>query len=433
MTTFDQIRTIEQMQVLEPATLERFVSWLYQRDGYAMRGTAVTSGVGVDLLVANGERLIVVQCKHGRNPISQPAVRELYAAMLATQAQEGHLVSTAPISAEAQQWAADKPITLVDGASLVAWVGRVPAPAYAPPVAAVPSAEPKSRSCLWIALLLLLGLFLCVGSGAAVYWYFDLETLLFGEPITPLAVPTPLTTPVTSTPDSSLPQPVATVTPRGGAGADGSLTAAQLDTPPTLDGDLEEWGEVPSFAASHRVYAVGGWNGTADLTAVWRLGWDAEYLYVAVAVQDDTHVQTETGNRGFRGDSLELQLSTEASRARTTLSPSEFQVMLSPGNFGSIPPEAFRFQANASGQMRDALGHRIEVAAVRQPDGYTLEAAILWSDLGMTSPSAGRVLGANLNANDNDTPNTAVQEVMMSTNPNRTFSNPSTWGVLTLE
>ena len=433
-TTFDQIRTIEQMQSLEPATLERFVSWLYQRDGYTLQGTAVTSGMGVDLLVSNGERLIVVQCKHGRQPIGQPAVREVYAAMHATKAQEAHLVATAPISAEAQQWAADKPITLVDGQSLEAWVARVPAPVYAPPVAAVPSAEPKSRSCLWITLLLLFGLFLCVGSAAAVYWYFDVGTLIFGEPITPLAIPTPIPTPPTSTPDPNVPQPVATVTPRGGAGADGSVMATRLNTPPTLDGNLEEWGSIPAFEASHRVYAAASWNGTADLTAVWRLGWDDQYLYVAVAVQDDVHVQTQTGNQAFRGDSLEMQLSIDPSfRTRTRLNPTDFQIQLSPGNFGNLPPEAFRFQANANGQMRDALGHGVRVAAVRQPDGYTLEAAIPWRDLGVSAPFVGQVLGANLNANDNDTPGTAVQEVMMSTNPNRTFSNPSTWGGLTLE
>ena len=39
------------------------------------------------------------------------------------------------------------------------------------------------------------------------------------------------------------------------------------------------------------VLPMEGWDGTADVTASWRLGWDGTNLYIAVEVLDDVHVQ----------------------------------------------------------------------------------------------------------------------------------------------
>ena len=110
----------------------------------------------------------------------------------------------------------------------------------------------------------------------------------------------------------------------------------------------------------------------------------------------------------------------------------DFQLAFSPGNFSQLTPEAFRFRGTAANRMDANPGHNIRVAAVKTSDGYTLEATIPWADLGVT-PRAGLVMGLNLNANDNDSPGTAVQEVMMSNVSTRTFSNPTTWGMVTLE
>jgi hypothetical protein len=225
-------------------------------------------------------------------------------------------------------------------------------------------------------------------------------------------------------------QPSATVAgPVPGAA---NALASQLTTAPTIDGDLGEWGDEPVYQSAYRVYNVDGWDGTADMTASWRLGWDGTNLYVAVEVLDDIHVQTQTGNQIFRGDSLDMQFDTNRSNSPTEPSPDNFQFILSPGDFGGLPPAAFRFQGTDNGQILDAPGgHHVTVAAQATSSGYALEAAIPWSDLN-TTPSPGLVLGLALNANDNDTPGTAVQEVMMSHVPGRTLTNPSTWGTLTL-
>jgi hypothetical protein len=210
-----------------------------------------------------------------------------------------------------------------------------------------------------------------------------------------------------------------------------AVESRRVSSPPQIDGLLTEWADFPAFLSGHRVYSHPSWNGDEDLVAFWQLGWDDHFLYIAATVVDDVHVQTQTGNLIYRGDSLELQIDTNRAAGLDYLSPAVYQILLSPGDFVTLPPSAFRFRGNDQRQIRDAPGHAIRVAAHKTLNGYTLVAAIPWRDLGV-APRAGLVLGLALNANDNDTPGTTVQEVMMSNVPGRMLTNPSTWGTLTL-
>ncbi len=204
-------------------------------------------------------------------------------------------------------------------------------------------------------------------------------------------------------------------------------------SPPTIDGNLTEWAGVTAVSSNYRVYSVAGWDGSEDLTAVWQLAWDSSNLYVAVTVTDDVHVQTASGNEIFRGDSVDMQFDTiRDADFGDALSLDDFQITLSPGDFVGSSPSAFRYRGPANGGILDAPGgNRVTVAAQPVGTGYTLEAAIPWTDLNLT-PTAGMIIGIALNASDNDTPGTAVQEVMISHMPNRTLTNPTTWGTLTL-
>jgi hypothetical protein len=255
--------------------------------------------------------------------------------------------------------------------------------------------------------------------------------------ITPIAVttaetPLPEATAVVIAPaaTNTLPAPIGAV---AGAVA-GAVSAVRLPAPPTLDGDLAEWAGVAAVQSSFLVYRANSWDGSADLQATWQLGWDNTNLYLGVAVSDDRHVQTQTGNQIFRGDSLDIQFDTERiADFGTGLSPDDYQITLSPGDFAGLPPSAFRFQGTGDGRILDAPGgNRVTLTALQTTTGYNLEAAIPWSDLGLV-PEAGLTIGLALNASDDDTPGTAVQEVMMSNMPGRTLTNPTTWGTLTLQ
>jgi len=85
----------------------------------------------------------------------------------------------------------------------------------------------------------------------------------------------------------------------------------RLPVPPVIDGQLSEWTGGQSYSSFYMVYNDPGWDGTADLAAVWRLGWDEDNLYIAVEVRDDIHVQNQTGNQIYRGDSLDMQFDTD--------------------------------------------------------------------------------------------------------------------------
>jgi hypothetical protein len=245
-------------------------------------------------------------------------------------------------------------------------------------------------------------------------------------PVPTMPVAPTVTLPADVAPPATLPPATLPAATTGG-----NVEAQRVSAAPQIDGDLAEWTDFPAYESAYVIHRAAGVTRAPTLRAVWRLGWDEQYLYLAVAVEDDVHVQNQTGNLIFRGDSVEIQLETLYERRSSRIGPSNFQVILSPGDFGALPPSAFRFRGNDLGQIRDYIGHNIVVVARQTAVGYNLEAAIPWADLHHT-PAAGQVLGLALNANDNDTPDTAVQEMMMSNVPTRTLTDPTSWGTLTL-
>ena len=278
----------------------------------------------------------------------------------------------------------------------------------------------------------LFGLVVCV---VAVYFIWTQFRQRGGEDeAAPIVVPsTDEEETAVSPTETAVIAPTSTL-PAAAAPSSGNVEAVRLASTPTIDGSLGEWDGVMATSSSSRVYTVAGWDGSEDLTAVWQLAWDNANLYLAVTVTDDTHVQTASGNQIFRGDSVDMQFDTaREADFGDGLSPDDFQITLSPGDFAGSGPAAFRYQGTTSGSILDAPGgNSVAVAAQQTGSGYTLEAAIPWSDLNLT-PSQGLTIGLALNANDNDTGGTAVQEVMMSNMPNRTLTDPTTWGTLTLK
>jgi hypothetical protein len=238
---------------------------------------------------------------------------------------------------------------------------------------------------------------------------------------TPIVVAT-ATLPGQATPGQETPPPV----------SGGNVEAVRLSASPVIDGFLSEWAGAPAYSSAFRVHNAPGWDGTADLTAVWRLAWDESNLYIGVEVTDNIHVQTQSNNQVFRGDSLDMQFDTNRpGDFGDGLSPDDYQIIFSPGDFAALPEAAFRFRGDEAGRIPDFPGHNVILKAPKTATGYTLEAASPWQDIGLT-PAPGLLLGLALNANDNDTPGTAVQEVMMSHVSTRTLTNPAGWGTLLL-
>lgn len=111
--------SVDELYALSPKAFEHYVAELFERRGYKVEVRGRAGDLGVDLMLArNDGRRAVVQCKRYRHSVGPEVVRELLGTMLHERAVHGFLVTTAEISDGARSWAADKPITLIDGAAL---------------------------------------------------------------------------------------------------------------------------------------------------------------------------------------------------------------------------------------------------------------------------------------------------------------------------
>lgn len=114
-----QALDVAALYALSPDDFERYVGRLFKAKGYRvfMRGKSGDKGVDLVLLQPSGRRAIV-QCKRYRHTVGAEIVRELFGTLIHERAVHAFLVTTADISDAAREWAADKPITLIDGPTL---------------------------------------------------------------------------------------------------------------------------------------------------------------------------------------------------------------------------------------------------------------------------------------------------------------------------
>jgi restriction system protein len=112
--------TVADLQTLSPANFEKYVAGLFRKKGYRvkLRGSKGDLGVDLELTQYNGKRAIV-QCKRYHNTVGPKIVRELYGTLVHEQVAHAFLVTTANISDASRKWAQYKPITLIDGETLV--------------------------------------------------------------------------------------------------------------------------------------------------------------------------------------------------------------------------------------------------------------------------------------------------------------------------
>lgn len=244
---------------------------------------------------------------------------------------------------------------------------------------------------------------------------------------------------VTDTPEAPPTAAPTVITPGAGAATatlgtlsarpNGTLIEASwLASAPNIDGDLGDWSSLP-YSADKIVYGATRWTGVSDCSAVFAVGWDTSYLYLAVRVTDDKYVQTASGDNLWKGDEVEIQFDADLAVDFYTasLSSDDHQIGLSAGNFGGLAPQAYRwYPGSKAGTLSTA-----SVAGKLIPAGYELEARIPWTALGVT-PSEGARYGFALSVSDNDQAGAAVQQSMVSSVSTRKLLNPTTWGTLGL-
>ena len=106
---------------MTPSQFEAYVAYrLFERRGYRVNNVRDTKDGGIDIVVTDewGQQAIV-QCKRYRGTVGAPIVRDLYGTMIHSGVGYAYLVTNSNFSDEARQWAAGKPIELIDGRRLV--------------------------------------------------------------------------------------------------------------------------------------------------------------------------------------------------------------------------------------------------------------------------------------------------------------------------
>ena len=114
------VLSIDEMHALSPTAFETYVAGLFRQKGYRVKHRGRRGDRGVDLeLTHRSGRTAIVQCKRYRRSIGPDIVRELFGTMIHERVHHAFLITTADISKAAREWAAYKPMTLIDGPTLV--------------------------------------------------------------------------------------------------------------------------------------------------------------------------------------------------------------------------------------------------------------------------------------------------------------------------
>ncbi len=261
------------------------------------------------------------------------------------------------------------------------------------------------------------------------------------QSIPPTATPIPLSLPTPTAAAVAQPSPTAvvlipTVTPTAEATATarpatrpGPAVKAPLMwvAPNSIDGNLGDWHNTVTYPINQVVYGAANYTGASDVSGEFRVGWDYRALYFGVRVVDDRVVQTQHGAYIYKGDEVEVQLDTDlyGDFYVNALTADDYQLGFSPGVPPGTSPEAYLWYP--AGKAGAPAGVKVGVAMLG--NGYVLEIAIPWSVLGIT-PKKGMEMGFAISISDNDNASTAVQQTMVSNDPYRKLTDPTSWGTL---
>jgi len=175
----------------------------------------------------------------------------------------------------------------------------------------------------------------------------------------------------------------------------------KIDKPVTIDGKLDDWDMntpyVISVSGDHPqkslyVTSDNPVNGDADLSGQAAVAWDAKNLYIAGRMRDD-HLRgvrpDSAGNQGPPGwycDSLMFRISSlrQPMKGMSPTNPGMPMPMLryaptGPNTRGKLLPRKSDLDKR---DLHWKLTPHSRYAVMETPDGYNVEAAIPWADLG---------------------------------------------------
>lgn len=110
---------------LHPAEFEEYVATLFKKLGYATEVVGHSGDHGIDVEIKKDGVISYIQCKKYSHDhkVGEPEVRNFLGSLDHKHAQgKGYFITTGIFTLQAEQFAEDKPIELIDGLSLVKYI-----------------------------------------------------------------------------------------------------------------------------------------------------------------------------------------------------------------------------------------------------------------------------------------------------------------------
>lgn len=196
-------------------------------------------------------------------------------------------------------------------------------------------------------------------------------------------------------------------------------------TPKSIDGKLDDWNLKPMtktvLDAKEQIFTgTESWTGTADCSGTFYLLWDDKNIYIGIIVKDDKIVANKDAGNIWNADAAEIFFTLPKAEA------------------AHVGTEHYQYGLSAKGQRwnwcnMDGTGQKdptyVQVAATQAADGYTIEAAIEYSNMKKLAFKAGEVLGFHAVLDDTDATD---RELQMTSTGREAHDQTKGYGQVTL-
>jgi hypothetical protein len=140
----------------------------------------------------------------------------------------------------------------------------------------------------------------------------------------------------------------------------------------------------------------GNWDGEDDLSMLVEIMWDSDNLYIGSVVNDDVHMNVQTGGSIWNGDGVQYMIDPTGNRTETSDVVYEFGYSLAGAN--SDEPTEWRWLQNASAPA----AFESEFAIVRRGGMTIYEVRLPKEQIAPAELVEGNTLGFGVIANDGD-------------------------------
>ncbi len=191
----------------------------------------------------------------------------------------------------------------------------------------------------------------------------------------------------------------------------------------TIDGDLADWADVPSFVTTTGPMPSADPATNGELT--WSIAAEESRLYVSATITDDSIIAGEHGEGYWNEDSIEVYLNATDNLDPMSYGPGIAQVRFSAVDIGNTDPAALTL----SGTNIETFA--VEGFAFATPNGWGIEGVIDFSE--WIEPSHGVSLGFQMHANGASTSDRDLKLIWSAADvDDLSFERPSVFGTAVL-